>query len=65
MKRFLQNATLALTIGVTPAWTQSPPPGIVAIRGARILTVTQGEIPNGVLVMKNGKILSVGSAGEV
>lgn len=55
----LQACALALALGSPAAWAQSQA-GVTAIRGARILTVTRGEIPSGVIVMKGGKILGVG-----
>jgi imidazolonepropionase-like amidohydrolase len=39
--------------------------GIVAIRGATILTVTKGTIPNGTIVLRDGKIAAVGAAVDV
>ena len=36
--------------------------GIVAIRGATILTVTRGTIQNGTIVLRDGKIAAVGAA---
>jgi imidazolonepropionase-like amidohydrolase len=38
---------------------------LLAIRGARILTVTQGILPEGVILVENGKIASVGKSREV
>ncbi|HET9741831.1 MAG TPA: amidohydrolase family protein [Terriglobales bacterium] len=38
-------------------------PGPIAIRGAKLLTITHGVIENGVLVMENGKITAIGGAG--
>ena len=37
--------------------------GPIAIRGGKLLTITHGVIENGVVVMENGKITAVGSAG--
>ena len=37
----------------------------VAITGARIIPIAGPEVPNGVLVVQNGKILAVGAAGSV
>jgi imidazolonepropionase-like amidohydrolase len=40
---------------------QSPQrPGVIALTGATILTVTQGIIPNGTIVLRDGKIAAVG-----
>jgi hypothetical protein len=38
----------------------APSPGITAIRGATILTVTHGTVPNGTIVLRDGKIAAVG-----
>jgi imidazolonepropionase-like amidohydrolase len=35
--------------------------GLIALRGATILTVTRGTIPNGTIVMRDGKIAAVGA----
>lgn len=41
---------------------QTRPAGsVVAIRNATLITVTHGTIPNGTLVMQNGKIVAVGA----
>ena len=37
-----------------------PRPGVVALRGATILTVTRGTIANGTIVLRDGKIAAVG-----
>ena len=44
--------------------TPSPHHPII-IKAARILTVTQGTIENGVLVIRDGKIAAIGKQGEV
>jgi imidazolonepropionase-like amidohydrolase len=38
---------------------------VIAITGARLLTVSHGTIENGVLVMADGKIAAVGESGKV
>ena len=38
---------------------------VVALRGATVLTVTKGVIPNGTVVLRDGKIAAVGAAGSV
>src|SRR5437868_1407669 len=38
-----------------------PQPGVVAIRGGTILTVTRGTIQNGTIVLRGGKIAEVGA----
>ena len=37
----------------------------IALKGGRLLTVSHGVIENGVIVLQNGKITAVGSAGSV
>jgi imidazolonepropionase-like amidohydrolase len=39
--------------------------GVVAIKGATILTVTKGTIPNGMILLRDGKIAAVGAAVDV
>ena len=41
---------------------QGQTPGVVAIRGGTVLTVTRGTIANGVVVLRDGKIAAVGGA---
>src|SRR5437867_12771164 len=36
-------------------------PALVAIRGATLLTVTKGMIPNGTIVLRDGKIAALGA----
>jgi imidazolonepropionase-like amidohydrolase len=40
-------------------------PGVTAIVGGKLLTVTHGTIENGVLLMENGKITAAGPAASV
>jgi imidazolonepropionase-like amidohydrolase len=40
-------------------------PGVVAIRGATILTVTKGTMPNGTIVLRDGKISALGANVDV
>ena len=40
-------------------------PGVTAIVGGKLLTITHGTIENGVLLMENGKITAVGAAASV
>ncbi len=37
----------------------------IVLQGGKLLTVSHGEISNGVLVMQNGKIAGIGAAGSV
>ncbi len=55
-------AALALTT-VRPAAAQSAKP--LVIKASHILTVTNGTIENGVIVVQNGKIVAIGKQGEV
>lgn len=43
------------------AWAQQTP---IAFTGARIIPISGHEIPDGVLIVQNGKILAVGPAGS-
>jgi imidazolonepropionase-like amidohydrolase len=60
---------LAGLVGVaTPHARQGAPTassGVVALRGARIHTVTHGTIARGVIVIKDGRILNVGTEADV
>jgi len=40
-------------------------PGVTAIVGGKLLTITHGTIENGVLLLENGKILAAGAASAV
>jgi len=46
----------------TPAFTQANP---IALKNAKLLTVTHGVIENGTVVMQGGKITAVGAAASV
>ena len=48
---------------MAPPQHRRRPLGVVAIRGGTVLTVTNGTIPNGVVVLRDGKIAAVGGAG--
>jgi imidazolonepropionase-like amidohydrolase len=43
-----------------PAAAEPAASGTIALRGGKLLTISHGEIENGVLVMQNGKIIAVG-----
>jgi imidazolonepropionase-like amidohydrolase len=49
----------------TPMQGQAPAqpgaPGVVALRGGTVFTVTRGTIPNGTVVLRDGKIAAVGA----
>src|SRR5215207_8440587 len=62
---------VALAFAVVP-WSvpgvrgqAQPRPAVVALKGATILTVTRGTIPNGTIVMRDGKIAAVGASVDV
>jgi imidazolonepropionase-like amidohydrolase len=60
---FISLAAVALLAPERPtAQTQPTTPATVAIRGGTVLTVTGGTIPNGVVVLQNGRITAVGGA---
>lgn len=44
--------------GQVPART-----GVIALKGATLVTVTRGTIPNGTIVLRDGKIAAIGGAG--
>lgn len=48
-------------VATTFAQTQSQP---IVLKGGKLLTITHGIIPNGVLVIENGKIAAVGPTGS-
>jgi imidazolonepropionase-like amidohydrolase len=58
---FLSVPTLLALVLVLPA-ADSPAPGAVAFKGARLLTAAGPAIDNGVLVIEKGKIVAVGPA---
>jgi len=61
---FLLGLALALLpLSATRLGGQAQPrPGVVALKGGTILTVTRGTIPNGTIVLRDGKIAAVGGA---
>src|SRR5688572_12191971 len=68
-RRFISLLSLAVTAALvlpgsirTHGQAQRSAPGIVALRGGTIVTVTKGTIQNGVVVMRDGKIAAVGGA---
>lgn len=56
------TVVLASLYPVPLATAQQKP---VVLRGGKLLTVSHGTIPNGVLVMENGKIAALGPAASV
>jgi imidazolonepropionase-like amidohydrolase len=61
--RHLRYAPLVALIFSAATFAQPARPSTVAIRGGTILTVTRGTIPNGTIVLRDGKIAAVGGAG--
>ncbi len=60
---FITLAALALLTPARPvAETQPAAARAVAIRGGTVLTVTRGTIPNGVVILRNGRVEAVGGA---
>ena len=47
-------------VAVGPNLTSTAPATVIAIRGAKLLTITHGTIEDGVLVMSGGRIAAVG-----
>jgi imidazolonepropionase-like amidohydrolase len=62
MKKLLALIALCLCVSVARPWSQAAqtPPAPVAIRGGTVLTVTKGVIPDGVVVLRDGKVAAVG-----
>ncbi len=73
IRRLLKPAALAaasLMAIVAPASTarvtgQARTPGVVAIRNATLVTVTKGTIPNGTIVLRDGKIAALGANVQI
>ncbi|HSC26350.1 MAG TPA: amidohydrolase family protein, partial [Vicinamibacterales bacterium] len=68
--RFLALAAvfaLVPTVGIRLAGQGRPAsqPRAVALRGGTILTVTKGAIPNGTIVLRDGRIAALGAGVEV
>ena len=45
----------------SPVSAQAAAPAAVAIRGGTVITVTRGTIPNGTVLIRDGKIAAVGT----
>jgi len=61
MRRFFLTFCLTALTGCAGAYAQ----GVVAITGARLLTVTHGVIEDGTVLVENGKITAVGTSVRV
>ena len=55
----------ARVLAQAPMVDITPPPGIIAITGGKVLTVSHGVIENGVVLMEGGKITAVGTTAAV
>lgn len=58
LSRYLMPLALGVTLYSPALLAQDQ---VVALRGARLLTITQGEIESGVIVMSGGRITAVGT----
>jgi imidazolonepropionase-like amidohydrolase len=67
MSRFALSLALAATSAhaQAPMVPTTPPPGVTAIVGGKLLTITHGTIANGVLLIEAGKITAAGPAASV
>ena len=61
--KYLRLAPILALIFSAATLAQTARPGVVAIRGGTILTVTRGTIPNGTIVLRDGKIAAIGGSG--
>ena len=69
IRRHLRFVVLAALLALVPTvgarvagqGAASTQPHIVALKGATLLTVTKGTIPNGTIVLRDGKIAAVGA----
>lgn len=52
---------LAAPSSTVPVTGQARTPGVAAIRNATLVTVTNGTIPNGTIVLRDGKIAALGT----
>lgn len=57
--------TIILALGLLGTPTDKPQQGVYALTNARIVTVTNGTIESGTLVIRNDKIVAVGSNVDV
>jgi imidazolonepropionase-like amidohydrolase len=63
MTRTMTAVLLCLSVLAARPGTQAPQAAAVAIRGATVFTITREVIPNGVVVLRDGKIAAVGDSG--
>ena len=66
-RRLFAGSLILASVGTAAVWPQAPmvditpPPGVVAISGGKVLTVSQGVIENGVVLIEGGKIIEDGN----
>lgn len=59
---FLAVALALVPFSVSRVGGQAQPrPGVVVLKGATLVTVTRGTIPNGTIVLRDGKIAALGT----
>jgi len=61
LKALVGVALCSVLLTALAARAQQEPPREVLIRNARVMTVTHGTIPNGSILIRNGKIAAVGA----
>ena len=61
----VKAATVLVLLVVISSFRASAQDQPIALKGAKLLTVTHGNIDNGVVVMQGGKIIAIGAAGSV
>ena len=63
---FFLAAAFALLPMMTRVRVQAQPrPRVVALKGATLVTVTRGTIPNGTVVLRDGKIAALGATVDI
>ena len=60
-----ESARVPVKAVIAAPLAQGTRPSVIAIRGGTVLTVTKGTIPNGVVVLRDGKIAAVGASGVI
>ncbi|MBP1635158.1 MAG: N-acyl-D-aspartate deacylase [Acidobacteria bacterium] len=61
LRSLLRPMAVVLVLAATAAAPRAQGP-VIAIKGATVLTVTKGAIPNGTVIVRDGKIAAVGAA---
>jgi imidazolonepropionase-like amidohydrolase len=65
IRRSLVLVALLVAGAAVPGAQPRPSPGVIAITGGTVVTVTKGTIPNGTVVIRDGKIAAVGANLDV